>query len=136
MDADLMRERAADARVARLATVTADGRPHLVPCCYVLDGDVLYTAVDDVKAKSTMALRRLDNIRSHPTVTLLVDHYDEDWSMLWWIRIDGHARLAVAGSPGEHTGLRLLAEKYEQYRDRPMAGPVISIEITRWVSWP
>jgi PPOX class probable F420-dependent enzyme len=136
MDADLMRERVADARVARLATVAVDGRPHLVPCCFALDADVLYTAVDDVKAKSTMALRRLDNIRAQPAIALLVDHYDEDWSTLWWIRIDGVARVADAGSPGERTGLRLLAEKYEQYRAATMTGPVISIEISRWLAWP
>lgn len=131
-----MRRRAAEARVARLGTVTAEGHPHLVPCCFALAGDTAYTAVDDVKAKTTTALRRLDNIRSRPAVTLLVDHYDDDWSTLWWVRMDGAARVVDSGSPDEHTALRLLAAKYEQYRDRSMAGPVISMEITRWLAWP
>jgi PPOX class probable F420-dependent enzyme len=136
MDVGTMRQRVAEARVARLGTVTREGHPHLVPCCSALDGEVVYTAVDDVKAKTTTALRRLENIRSRPAVTLLVDHYDDDWSTLWWIRMDGHARVVDAGSAEEATARRLLAEKYEQYRDRPMAGPVISIEITRWLAWP
>lgn len=122
--------------MARLGTVTAEGHPHLVPCCFALDGGVLYTGVDGVKAKTTRALRRLDNIRLRPAVTVLVDHYDDDWSALWWIRMDGHARIVDPASPDERTALRLLAEKYEQYRDGPVLGPVISVEITRWLAWP
>jgi len=114
-----MRRRVALARVARLGTVTAAGHPHLVPCCFALDGDVLYTAVDDVKAKTTRALRRLDNIRLRPTVSVLVDHYDDDWSTLWWVRLDGSARLLVDGDEREQA-LDALADKYEQYsRARP-----------------
>ena len=85
MDEFVMRRRATEARVARLGTVTGEGRPHLVPCCFALDGDALYTAVDDVKVKTTRALRRLDNIAHHRSATVLVDHYDEDWSTLWWM---------------------------------------------------
>ena len=66
--------------MARLGTVTADGRPHLVPCCFALDGDTFHTAVDGVKVKSTTALRRLDNVRVHPATSILVDHYDDDWT--------------------------------------------------------
>lgn len=131
-----MRRRATDARVARLGTVTAEGRPHVVPCCFALDGDVLYTGVDDVKAKSTTALRRLDNIARNRSVTVLVDHYDDDWSTLWWIRIDGDARLVDAASDEGRTCLDLLAEKYLQYRSRPLPGPLIAIDVTRWRAWP
>ena len=136
MDHEVMRRRAAEARVARLGTVTAEGRPHLVPCCFALDGDVLYTGVDDVKAKTTRALRRLDNIRSHPAASVLVDHYDDDWSTLWWIRMDGPARVVDPASAEERTGRRLLAEKYEPYRSTPVHGPLISVEIERWLAWP
>ncbi len=136
MDAEAMRQRTAEARVARLATVTAAGRPHVVPCCFAVDGDVLFTAVDDVKAKRSLALRRLDNIERHPEVTVLVDHYDDDWSTLWWIRMDGRASVVDAASPAGRTGAGLLAAKYEQYRRRSLPGPVISVEIVRWVAWP
>jgi PPOX class probable F420-dependent enzyme len=136
MNKVVMRQRVAEARVARLGTVTDDGHPHLVPCCFALDGDVLYTAVDGVKAKTTTALRRLDNIRLHPEASVLVDHYDDDWSTLWWIRIDGRARLIEAGSPAERSAIELLAEKYHQYRAQAIPGPVIALEITRWLAWP
>lgn len=136
MDVAVMRERATTARVARLATVTAEGRPHVVPCCFALDGEVLFTGVDDVKAKTTSALRRLDNIQANPGVAVLVDHYDDDWSALWWIRMDGQARVVEAGSLAERTGMRLLAEKYEPYRARPMPGPLVRVEVTRWLAWP
>ncbi|MEO6654015.1 MAG: TIGR03668 family PPOX class F420-dependent oxidoreductase [Ilumatobacteraceae bacterium] len=136
MDRVMMRKRVAAARVARLATVTVDGRPHLVPCCFVVDGDVMFTGVDDVKAKSTPALRRLDNIGLHPAVSVLVDHYDEDWLALWWVRMDGDARVLDPSAPEARTARRLLAAKYEPYRDQPISGPVISVQITRWVGWP
>src|SRR5207253_5352137 len=80
------------ARVARLATVGRDGRPHVVPICFALDGDVLYSAVDE-KPKSTRRLRRLANIEAHPEVEVVVDAWDEDWSRLWWVRLAGQARI-------------------------------------------
>jgi PPOX class probable F420-dependent enzyme len=107
-----------------------------VPCCLALDGDVLYTGVDDVKTKTTSALRRLDNIRLPPAITVLIDHSDDDWSTLWWIRLDGHARVVDQGSLEERTGRGLLAEKYERYRTRPISGPLIAVEITRGLAWP
>ena len=127
-----MRRRLAEARVARLATITPAGRPHLVPCCFALDGDVAYTAVDDVKAKSTLDLRRLANIRSHPAVSLLVDHYDEDWSSLWWIRVDGSARIEIENE----AAVAALTTKYEQYRRQPPPGAVIAIDVEAWRAWP
>ena len=127
-----MRRRLADARVGRLATVTADSRPHVVPCCFALDGDVIYTAVDDVKPKATPALRRLANLAENPAASLLVDHYDEDWSALWWIRVDSRAAVHA-----QHPhALDLLTAKYEQYRRRPPPGPVIVLQVERWRAWP
>jgi PPOX class probable F420-dependent enzyme len=131
-----MRRRVAEARVARLGTVTADGRPHLVPCCFALDRDVIYTGVDAVKSKSTRALRRLDNIRAQPATCLLVDHYDDDWSALWWVRLDGDARVLEDGSSEELAGRALLAEKYPQYRGDGLPGPLIAVGVTRWTAWP
>ena len=125
--------RVAEARVARLATISADGRPHLVPLCFALDGEVIYSAVDE-KPKRTKQLQRLENIRRRPKVCVLVDHYEEDWSRLWWVRVDGQARVLDEG-PQRDRALALLLEKYEQYRIQPPTGPVIAVEIERWRTW-
>ena len=85
-----MRARLEAAPIGRLATVRPDGRPHLVPCCFAVVGETVFSAVD-AKPKSTLALQRLANIRSQPSVTVLVDHYAADWSTLWWVRVDGRA---------------------------------------------
>lgn len=129
-----MRERVTRARVARLATVTDDGRPHIVPCCFALAADTAYSAVD-AKPKSTLALRRLANLRGNPRASLLVDHYDEDWSALWWVRLDGAGRL-VDDRDERDRGLSALAAKYDQYRRVPPPGPVIALDITTWRAWP
>ena len=131
-----MRQRAAEARLARLGTVTVDGRPHLVPVCFAVDRELLYSAIDDVKAKTTLRLRRLENIRLNPGVSLLVDHYAEDWSALWWIRMDGHSRVVDPSSPKHDLACQLLAAKYQQYRRQRPPGPVIEVEIDAWVGWP
>jgi PPOX class probable F420-dependent enzyme len=125
------RARFAAARVARLATAGADGRPHLVPICFAVAGDTVYSAVDDVKPKATMRLRRLANVAANPAVCLLADHYEEDWSALWWVRADGRGRV-LADAPA---AIALLAERYEQYRAAPPAGPVLAVEVERWTGW-
>ena len=128
-----MRNRVAGARVARLATVDAGGRPHLVPFCFVLEGNEVLSAVD-AKPKSSRRLRRLENVRANPTVSVLVDHYEEDWGKLWWVRLDGRAEVVEPG-PRSDRALDLLAGKYRQYlADRP-AGPVLSIHVERWAGW-
>ena len=129
-----MRTRVAEARVGRLGTVTPDGRPHLVPCCFVLEGETVYSAVD-AKPKSTLALRRLRNVRATGGVSLLVDHYDEDWSRLWWVRLDGTGRVLDAG-PERDRALAALADKYAQYRRDPPPGPVLALDVTTWRAWP
>jgi PPOX class probable F420-dependent enzyme len=122
-------ERVAQARVGRLATVTPRGRPHAVPVCFALAGGRIYTAVD-AKPKGTRTLARLENVRATGRATLLVDHYEEDWSRLWWVRVDGPAE--VLESEG---AIDALAAKYEQYRSARPAGPVIAIDPARWRSW-
>jgi PPOX class probable F420-dependent enzyme len=119
-----------EARVARLATLDTDGRPHVVPICFALDGDTLYTAVD-AKPKSTRALRRLANIESDPRVEIVIDHYDEDWSKLWWVRLSGRARVI----DHDARGLELLQAKYPQYRDDPPAGPFVVVAIQARTAW-
>jgi len=129
-----MRQRVSAARVARLATVDGAGRPHVVPFCFVLDGDTIYSAVDH-KPKTTTALKRLDNVRSQPHVSVLVDHYDDDdWSQLWWIRMDGTGRVLDGGSERDRA-LSELIDKYGQYREHVPMGPVLAIDIARWSAW-
>jgi PPOX class probable F420-dependent enzyme len=127
-------ERFAQSPVARLATVTPEGRPHLVPVAFAADADSLWTAVDS-KPKSSRSLRRLANIRANPRVSLLVDYYDPDWSALWWVRADGVAKVLEPGSEEEERGIARLTAKYEQYRADPPAGPVVLVEIETWRSW-
>ena len=138
MDDDLRLQFAA-ARVARLATVRPDGRPHLVPVVFVVlpggDGDVVWSAVDD-KPKSTRALRRLANVEANPAVTLLVDHYEDDWARLWWVRADGSATVVEVGGSGADEALDALAAKYPQYAAARPAGPLLRVEVTRWTGWP
>lgn len=125
--------------VARLATITPDGLPHLVPVVFAVDEDfstgrdVVYTAVD-AKPKTTRRLRRLANIESNPRVSLLVDRYAEDWQQLWWVRADGVATIHTDGAAMD-TGRRLLQAKYRQYQSVPLDGPVIAISVQRWSSW-
>jgi PPOX class probable F420-dependent enzyme len=132
----VMRQRVEEARVARLATVGADGRPHIVPCCFALAGDVLYSVIDEVKPKSTRSLRRLDNIRRNPAVSVLVDNYTERWSELWWVRLDGVAEVIHAPTPPHAIGVGLLADKYVQYRGIPLDGALITMVVERWTGWP
>ena len=125
----------ARARVARLATVSASGGPHLVPIVFALDGDVVYSAVD-AKPKRTTALRRLENVRRNPRVALLADHYDDaDWDALWWVRADGGARVLDAQEPEARRALELLAGRYAQYRAAPPRGPVLAVAVERWSGW-
>jgi PPOX class probable F420-dependent enzyme len=134
MDEVTMRERVRAARVGRLATVTPDGGPHVVPCCFALDGGVVVTPIDH-KPKATPALQRLANVRANPRAALLVDAYDDDWSQLWWVRADGDADVLTDGS--QHAeGVELLAAKYDQYRQTPITGAVIAITVDRWLAWP
>jgi len=128
-----LRRRVAEARVARLATVDTESRPHLVPICFALDGDTLYSAVD-AKPKRNANLKRLENVRGNPWVSVLVDGYDEDWSRLWWVRLDGLAQI-VADELERARALGLLQAKYEQYRAEPPEGPVLAVAVERLRGW-
>ena len=121
------------ARVARLATTDPDGRPHLVPMVFALHGDTLYSAVDR-KPKRSTKLRRIENARARPDVTILVDHYEDDWSLLWWIRLRGRARVLDEGGERDKA-VELLAEKYPQYHSEPPDGPVLAVDVTEVRTW-
>ena len=128
-----MRAAVTGAQVARLATVRADGRPHLVPVCFVLLGDIVYSAVDH-KPKRGPRLARLANVEATGVASLLVDAYGEDWSTLWWVRLDGRA--AVVSDPAEAAAaIAALVAKYPQYADRPPDGPVLEVTVDSWTGW-
>jgi PPOX class probable F420-dependent enzyme len=133
MDQERMRALMAGARVARLATISADGRAHLVPFVFAFEGDRLFTSVDH-KPKRTHRLQRLLNIERDPRVTVLVDHYEEEWPALWWVRVDGRAR-AIDDPDERARAKQLLSEKYDQYTDDLAGDTFIVIEAERWTGW-
>jgi PPOX class probable F420-dependent enzyme len=133
MDTDEMRRRITTMSVARLATVGRDGRPHIVPITFAATEDAVYFAIDR-KPKKTTDLQRLRNIEANPAVSVLVDHYEDDWNNLWWVRIDGHARVLREG-PDFDEAIALLAERYPQYRRGAPDGPAVKITIERISGW-
>lgn len=119
--------------MARLSTVDPTGWPHIVPVVFAVAGDLLWIAVDH-KPKSSRNLKRLRNIQSNPAVSLLVDHYEDDWTALWWARADGTA--AVVSTPSAMTDpIDHLVAKYPQYQAIRPEGPVIEVKVTRWTGW-
>lgn len=132
MTEDEARRRVAGTRVARLATLDPAGRLHLVPICFALDGDVLYSAVD-AKPKRSRRLQRLANVRANPEVCLLVDGYEEDWTRLWWVRLRGRARVLEEG-PERERALELLRGRYPQYAGDPL-GEVLAVDVREWRGW-
>jgi len=133
-DPQELRRRFAGAPVARLATVRPDGTPRLVPVTFALVDDVLCFAVDEVKPKRSTRLARLADIARDRRVGLIVDHYDADWSTLWWVRVDGDAAAHESGELRERV-LDALAAKYPPYRAARPAGPVVVITPRRWSGW-
>jgi PPOX class probable F420-dependent enzyme len=134
VDTETARATFAAARVARLATADAHGVPHLVPIVFAADGNIVYSAVDQ-KPKRTHALRRLANLAVNPSVSLLVDHYDDDWNALWWVRADGRALVLDTSAAETARAIDLLALRYHQYRAQRPDGPVIAITVQRWSGW-
>lgn len=133
MDSDECRTRAATSTVARLATTRADGRVDLVPIVFaLLDSEVVFAV--DHKPKRTRQLRRLTNIGVNPDVTVLFDHYSDDWDTLWWVRMRGHA-VIVPGGPAAERALDALQARHPQYVDPRPEGPVVWITPTEWVGW-
>ena len=135
MDSAEARRRFESSRVAHLATVDDQGRPHVVPIVFTVVQDSIYFAIDRKPKRSTTELTRLRNIAANQHVSVLVDHYDDgDWTALWWARADGVAQLVEGRREAERiTGL--LAQRYAQYRDQPPPGPVVAITVERWSGW-
>jgi len=132
VDEPELRRRFAASPVARLATVRADGQPHIVPVVFVLVENTIFTAVD-AKPKRTTRLQRLANIEREPRCSLLVDHYEDDWSRLWWVRADGEAAVVEPDEASE--GLSALVSRHSQYRQAAPSGPLLAIRVLRWSGW-
>jgi PPOX class probable F420-dependent enzyme len=130
------RRRFAQARVARLATAGTDGRPHVVPIVFAVADragqGVIYSVVDD-KPKRTTALRRLANVAENPRVSVLVDHYEEDWDRLWWVRADGSGRLLT--DPNDLEAAAAVAQLRARYRQQRAIGTVLAVDVERWSGW-
>jgi PPOX class probable F420-dependent enzyme len=124
----------AEARSARISTIDPDGRPNLVPIVFVLDRDTLYSSVD-AKPKESAELRRLVNIRANPEgVAVIVDHYEEEWPALWWVRMRGRGRVIEEG-PERDRAHSMLRRKYRQYTEMPPQGAVVAVEVGEWRGW-
>ncbi|MGO9489621.1 MAG: TIGR03668 family PPOX class F420-dependent oxidoreductase [Solirubrobacteraceae bacterium] len=131
MTAEQARRRFAEARVARLATVGSAAQPHLVPIVFALAEETIYSVVD-AKPKRTAELERLRNVRANPRACVLVDHYEDDWSALWWVRADGLARVIERGEPEARLAVQLLAGRYPEQR---AVGSVLALDVQRWSHW-
>jgi PPOX class probable F420-dependent enzyme len=119
--------------VARLATDARDGRPHIVPITFAANEAAVYFAIDH-KPKKTVDLQRLRNIEANHAVSVLVDHYADDWTLLWWVRVDGFARILNEGAEFD-MALEMLTARYPQYQSAPPPGPVVAIDIERMTGW-
>jgi len=132
-----IRARLEVARIAHLATLDADRRPHLIPICFVWDGSVFHSAIDHKpKRVAPTQLARLRNIKNTPQVALLVDQYDEDWTRLWYVLVRGEAEMVSASAEHKHAIQRLRA-KYPQYDTHMLNddAPVLRVTPVRITAW-
>ncbi|HXG41568.1 MAG TPA: TIGR03668 family PPOX class F420-dependent oxidoreductase [Dehalococcoidia bacterium] len=121
-------------RVARLATADAGGQPHVVPVCFAYLDGAFYTPVDE-KPKRSLRLKRLRNIAQNPRVALLLDEYDEDWSRLAWLMVQGEAEV-LQGGPEHLRAVEELRRRYPQYRSMALESrPLVRIVPLRVLSW-
>jgi PPOX class probable F420-dependent enzyme len=133
LNEDEARMRFARVPIVRLATSNAVGQPHIVATTFVVAHGLIFSAIDN-KPKRSRNLKRLRNIQTNPRVSVLADHYEDDWSQLWWTRADGTA-IVIESEQDMVEPIRLLGEKYWHYRkDRP-EGPVIAVTVDRWTGW-
>lgn len=129
-----MRRLAGEARSARVSTIDADGRPNLVPIVFVLEGDTIYSSVD-AKPKESPELQRLANVRANPeAIAVLIDHYEEEWTALWWVRLRGRGRVLEEG-PERERAHSLLRKRYPRYEEMPPQGAVLAVDVTEWRGW-
>ena len=122
--------------VGHLATADAAGRPHVIPFCFACDGERIYTPLDaKPKSGNLRSLRRVRNILANPQVSLVIDHYEADWSQLWYLLVHGRAEL-IEPCEEQAAAITLLRAKYPQYREMDLDGnPVIRISPERATGW-
>ena len=126
----------AQVRIAHLATADSKAAPHVIPVCFAYDGPCIYSVIDQKPKRSgAMDLKRVRNILTNPRVALVLDHYEEDWSKLWYLLVTGRAELLESGT--EHQkAIELLREKYPQYQRMSIENsPVIKIKMTKLIDW-
>lgn len=124
------------ARVGHLATVDAHGEPSVVPVCYAYDGARFYSPIDEKPKRRDVPLRRVRNVAATGRATLVVDHYEEDWSRLGWVLVRGRAGLLAPGEPGHAEAVALLRARYPQYRSMALeAAPLVTLEPERVRAW-
>ncbi|MEC9238288.1 MAG: TIGR03668 family PPOX class F420-dependent oxidoreductase [Chloroflexota bacterium] len=124
------------ARTGHLATADAKGRPQVSPVCFVFDGQAIYSVLD-AKPKTTplRQLRRVKNILANPQVSLVVDHYEENWDKLQYILVSGDAELLESDEKWV-VAIAMLREKYPQYQAMDLdQSPVIKITPVRYSPW-
>lgn len=126
-------DRLTRARVGYFCTLTPEGRPHVVPVTFTVLGSALVHMIDH-KPKTTTRLKRVVNIEQTPAASLLVDNYSDDWTELWWVRVDGSARIFELG-PEWEIARAALAEKYHQYEDMVPMGPAVYLSIDNVIGW-
>ena len=126
----------AGARIGHLSTADTAGAAHVIPVCYAFDGHSIYSVLDQKPKRTSLTrLRRVKNILANPQVALVVDHYEEEWSLLWYILVTGKAELLLEGDERAEA-IGKLREKYQQYRDMAIdLNPVIKITPGKVVSW-
>jgi len=123
-------------RVARLATADADGRPHVIPICFVTMNNTVYLTIDEKpKKKSTALLKRIANVQENPHVALVVDHYEDDWSQLGWVMVQGRAEVLASGDEHDRAQASLRARYRQLTGMRIEALPVVAIRIEHAISW-
>ena len=124
------------ARTGHLATADAQGRPHVIPVCFASGGGFIYSVLDQKPKRAALTrLRRVRNIQANPQVSLVVDHYDEDWGHLWYILVTGRADLLLEGEE-RAAAIVLLRAKYQQYRGMDIdLNPVIKVTPDRVIFW-
>lgn len=135
MDDDAARRLFASQPVAVFGSVTPAGTPHLVPVTFALPSATTIVHAIDHKPKSTRALKRLDNVRDNPAVSLLAHAYHADWQRLWWVRADAEATVLTAGDARNEVAVAALRRRYPQYRARAPGGPVVWCQVRRWTGW-
>jgi PPOX class probable F420-dependent enzyme len=133
MHADEMRRRATSTRVCRVGTLDERGRVHLVPIVFVIEGDTLYSSTD----AGPRPVKRLRNLERDPHATAVFDAYDEDWSTVWWVRVQGKGRTVTDPLERDHAR-DLLWSKYPQFTTAPPdegRGPIMALDIEHWAGW-